>query len=127
MELASQMAARLLSLVARWLTGIEIHPARRSDGGFSSITAWASIAETAEIGDDCTLYHGVTLGGPRGAKKRHPTLGNSVVVGAGAKILGPITVGDNARVGSNSVVVKDAPQGDRRWYSRTCHRSENRC
>ncbi|MGH8635232.1 MAG: serine O-acetyltransferase EpsC, partial [Burkholderiales bacterium] len=70
------------------------------------------IGETAEIGDDCTLYHGVTLGGTSWNKgKRHPTLGKGVVVGAGAKILGPITVGDGARIGSNAVVVKDVPPG----------------
>jgi serine O-acetyltransferase len=70
------------------------------------------IGETAEIGDDCTLYHGVTLGGTTWRKeKRHPTLGNSVVIGAGAKVLGPIMVGDGARIGSNSVVVKDVPSG----------------
>ncbi len=105
--------ARVLSQLARWLTGIEIHPGckigRRFfiDHGMGVV-----IGETAEIGDDCTLYHGVTLGGTTWRKeKRHPTLGNNVVVGAGAKILGPITVGDNARVGSNSVVVKDVPAG----------------
>jgi serine O-acetyltransferase len=70
------------------------------------------IGETAEIGDDCTLYHGVTLGGTSWNKgKRHPTLGNGVVVGAGAKILGPITVGAGAKIGSNAVVVKDVPAG----------------
>ena len=70
------------------------------------------IGETAEIGDDCTLYHGVTLGGTTWNKgKRHPTLCNGVVIGAGAKVLGPITVGDNARIGSNAVVVKDVPAG----------------
>ena len=70
------------------------------------------IGETAEIGDDCTLYHGVTLGGTSWNKgKRHPTLGKGVVVGAGAKILGPITIGEGARIGSNAVVVKDVPPG----------------
>jgi len=70
------------------------------------------IGETAEIGDDCTLYHGVTLGGTSWNKgKRHPTLGKGVVVGAGAKILGPITIGDGARIGSNAVVVRDVPPG----------------
>jgi len=70
------------------------------------------IGETAEIGDDCTLYHGVTLGGTSWNKgKRHPTLGNNVVIGAGAKVLGPINVADNARIGSNSVVVKDVQDG----------------
>src|SRR3990170_1612420 len=104
---------RIVSHVGRWLTGIEIHPGaavgRRFfiDHGMGVV-----IGETAEIGDDCTLYHGVTLGGTSWNKgKRHPTLGKNVVVGAGAKILGPITIGDNARVGSNSVVVKDVPAG----------------
>ncbi len=105
--------ARMLAHLGRWLTGIEIHPGatigRRFfiDHGMGVV-----IGETAEIGDDCTLYHGVTLGGTSWQKeKRHPTLGKNVVVGAGAKILGPITLGDNARVGSNSVVVKDVPPG----------------
>ena len=105
--------ARLLSHLSRWLTGIEIHPGatiRRRffiDHGMGVV-----IGETAEIGDDCTLYHGVTLGGTSWSKgKRHPTLGKGVVVGAGAKILGPIVVGDGARVGSNAVVVKDVPPG----------------
>ncbi|MDG2353716.1 MAG: serine O-acetyltransferase [Gammaproteobacteria bacterium] len=100
--------ARFISMLARWFTGIEIHPGatigRRFfiDHGMGVV-----IGETAEIGDDCTLYHGVTLGGTTWKKgKRHPTLGNNVVIGAGAKILGPITLGDDVRVGSNSVVVK---------------------
>ncbi|MBT4923817.1 MAG: serine O-acetyltransferase [Candidatus Thioglobus sp.] len=100
--------ARFVSTLARWLTGIEIHPGavigRRFfiDHGMGVV-----IGETAEIGDDVTLYHGVTLGGTTWQKgKRHPTLGNNVVIGAGAKILGPITLSDNVRVGSNSVVVK---------------------
>ncbi|HEX3059510.1 MAG TPA: serine O-acetyltransferase EpsC, partial [Usitatibacter sp.] len=94
-------------------TGIEIHPGatigRRVfiDHGMGVV-----IGETAEIGDDCTLYHGVTLGGVSWDKgKRHPTLGKGVVIGAGAKILGPFTVGDGAKVGSNSVVVKAVPAG----------------
>jgi len=105
--------ARLLAQVARWLTGIEIHPgAKIGRRFFIDHGMGVVIGETAEIGDDCTLYHGVTLGGTTWRKeKRHPTLGNNVVVGAGAKILGPITVGDNARSGSNSVVVKDVPAG----------------
>jgi len=105
--------ARVLSHLARWLTGIEIHPGasigRRFfiDHGMGVV-----IGETAEIGDDCTLYHGVTLGGTSWEPgKRHPTLKDNVVVGAGAKILGPITIGAGARVGSNSVVVKDVPAG----------------
>lgn len=108
-----KLLARLLSQLGRWLTGIEIHPGatvgRRFfiDHGMGVV-----IGETAEIGDGCTIYHGVTLGGTTWHKgKRHPTLGNHVVVGAGAKILGPITIGANARVGSNSVVVKDVPEG----------------
>jgi len=105
--------ARLLAQAGRWLTGIEIHPgAKIGRRFFIDHGMGVVIGETAEIGDDCTLYHGVTLGGTTWRKeKRHPTLGNNVVVGAGAKILGPITVGDNARVGSNSVVVKDVPAG----------------
>lgn len=105
--------ARLTSHVGRFLTGIEIHPGasigRRFfiDHGMGVV-----IGETAEVGDDCTLYHGVTLGGTSWNKgKRHPTLGNGVVLGAGAKILGPITIGDGARVGSNAVVVKSVPPG----------------
>ena len=105
--------AQFVAHIARFLTGIEIHPAARLgrrvfiDHGFGVV-----IGETAEVGDDCTLYQGVTLGGTSWQpEKRHPTLGNNVVVGAGAKILGPITVGDGARIGSNSVVVKDVPPG----------------
>ncbi len=105
--------ARLLSHFARWLTGVEIHPGatigRRFfiDHGMGVV-----IGETAVIGNDCTLYHGVTLGGTSWKKgKRHPTLGDNVVVGAGAKVLGPLTIGDGARVGSNAVVVKDVPEG----------------
>jgi serine O-acetyltransferase len=103
--------ARMVSHIARWLTGIEIHPGavigRRFfiDHGMGVV-----IGETAVIGDDCTLYHGVTLGGTSWQKgKRHPTLGHHVVIGAGAKVLGPFTVGDHARIGSNSVVVKEVP------------------
>lgn len=103
--------ARLLSQFARWLTGVEIHPGavigRRLfiDHGMGVV-----IGETAEIGDDVTLYHGVTLGGVSLEKgKRHPTLGDKVVVGAGAKILGDITIGSGSRVGANAVVVKPVP------------------
>jgi len=104
--------ARVVSNIARLLTGIEIHPGavigRRFfiDHGMGVV-----IGETAVIGDDCTLYHGVTLGGTSWKKgKRHPTLGNNVVVGAGAKVLGPLNVGQGARIGSNAVVVKDVPE-----------------
>ena len=103
--------ARVLSNIVRWYTGIEIHPGavigRRF---FIDHGTGVVIGETAEIGDDCTLYHGVTLGGTTWKKgKRHPTLGDNVVIGAGAKVLGPITIGTGARVGSNAVVTKDVP------------------
>jgi len=106
--------ARVVSQTARFLTGIEIHPGAKMgrrvfiDHGYGVV-----IGETAIVGDDCTIYQGVTLGGTRLYKgeKRHPTLGQGVVVGAGAKILGGFTVGDNARIGSNAVVVKPVPAG----------------
>jgi len=105
--------ARWLSHLARFLTGIEIHPGatvgRRVfiDHGMGVV-----VGETAEIGDDCTIYQGVTLGGTAlNRAKRHPTLERGVVVGAGAKVLGPFTVGAGARIGSNSVVVKAVPPG----------------
>jgi len=102
---------RLLSHLGRFLTGIEIHPgATIGRGFFIDHGMGVVIGETAEIGDNCTLYHGVTLGGTSWAKeKRHPTLGNNVVIGAGAKILGPFKVGDDSKIGSNSVVVKEVP------------------
>ncbi|HWQ39158.1 MAG TPA: serine O-acetyltransferase [Burkholderiales bacterium] len=105
--------ARWLSHWSRWLTGIEIHPgAKIGRRVFIDHGMGVVVGETAEIGDDCTLYQGVTLGGTSWQKgKRHPTLGNGVVVGAGAKILGPVHVGDGAKVGSNAVVVKDVPDG----------------
>lgn len=105
--------ARFLSHLARWVTGIEIHPgARIGRRFFIDHGMGVVIGETAEIGDDCTLYHGVTLGGTSWEKgKRHPTLGNDVVIGAGAKVLGPITIGDDVRIGSNSVVLKDVAAG----------------
>lgn len=105
--------ARFISHIARWLTGIEIHPGatigRRVfiDHGMGVV-----IGETAVIGDDCTLYHGVTLGGTSWNKgKRHPTLEAGVVIGAGAKVLGPIIIGAGAKIGSNAVVVKEVPAG----------------
>jgi serine O-acetyltransferase len=105
--------ARLVSHLARLLTGIEIHPgARIGRRFFIDHGMGVVIGETAVIGDDCTLYHGVTLGGTSWEKgKRHPTLGHDVVVGAGAKVLGPIEIGDGARIGSNAVVVKSIPNG----------------
>src|SRR6476659_2270485 len=107
------LAGRFVSHIARVLTGIEIHPgARIGKRLFIDHGMGVVIGETAEIGDDCTLYHGVTLGGTSWNKgKRHPTLGNGVVIGAGAKILGPLLIGDNAKIGSNAVVVRDVPPG----------------
>ncbi len=112
-RLGLRWLARWISALSRWLTGIEIHPgARIGQRFFIDHGMGVVIGETAEIGDDCTLYHGVTLGGTSWEKgKRHPTLGNNVVVGAGAKVLGPIILGDGVRVGSNSVVVKDVLSG----------------
>lgn len=108
-----KILARWVSQISRWLTGIEIHPGatigRRFfiDHGMGVV-----IGETAEIGDDVTIYQGVTLGGTSWKKgKRHPTLEDGVIVGAGAKVLGPFTVGKNARVGSNAVVTKEVPEG----------------
>ena len=105
--------ARFASHWSRFLPGIEIHPgAKIGRRAFIDHGMGVVIGETAELGDDCTLYHGVTLGGTTWNKgKRHPTLGNGVVIGAGAKVLGPIIVGDGARIGSNAVVVKDVPPG----------------
>ncbi|WP_371732440.1 serine O-acetyltransferase [Azospirillum sp. TSH58] len=105
--------ARFLSYLARALTNIDIHPgATIGRRFFIDHGAGVVIGETAEVGDDVTLYHGVTLGGTSWTKgKRHPTLGDGVLVGSGAKILGPITVGAHCRVGANSVVTKDVPEG----------------
>jgi serine O-acetyltransferase len=102
---------RFVSHIGRFLTGIEIHPgARIGKGFFIDHGMGVVIGETAEIGENCTLYHGVTLGGTSWAKeKRHPTLKDNVVIGAGAKILGPFEVGENSKIGSNSVVVKEVP------------------
>ncbi len=104
--------ARLSSHIGRFLTGIEIHPgATIGHRVFIDHGMGVVIGETAIVGDECTLYHGVTLGGTSWNKgKRHPTLEEGVVIGAGAKVLGPITIGKNARIGSNAVVVKDIPQ-----------------
>lgn len=115
-----RLPGRFIMQVARWLTGIEIHPAARIgrrffiDHGMGVV-----IGETAEIGDDVTFYHGVTLGGllpsvdsdSQRSMKRHPTIGDGVIIGAGAQILGPVRIGDMARVGANSVVIKDVADG----------------
>ncbi len=105
--------ARFISFVGRWFTGIEIHPgAEIGRRFFIDHGMGVVIGETAVIGDDCTLYHGVTLGGTSWNKgKRHPTLHDGVVIGAGAKVLGPIEIGAGSRVGSNSVVIKSVPAG----------------
>jgi len=102
---------RFVSHIARFLTGIEIHPGARIGAGFFIDHGMGTvIGETAEIGDDVTLYHNVTLGGVSWKKeKRHPTLEDHVVVGAGAQVLGPIRIGARARIGANAVVVKEAP------------------
>jgi len=106
-----RLSARFLSQLARLLTGIEIHPAARIGRGlFIDHGMAAVIGETTEIGDDCTLYQGVTLGGTgKETGKRHPTLGNNVVVGVGASLLGNIVIGDNALVGAGSVVIRSVP------------------
>lgn len=105
--------ARWLSQLARWLTGIEIHPgAKIGERFFIDHGMGVVIGETAEIGDDVTIYQGVTLGGVSlNVGKRHPTIGDGVVVGAGAKVLGGFTVGKGARIGSNAVVVREVPEG----------------
>lgn len=105
--------ARLISQLSRFFTGIEIHPgAKIGRGLFIDHGMGVVIGETAEIGDNVLLYHGVTLGGTGKDKgKRHPTIGNGVVIGTGAKVLGPIKVGDNAKIGANSVVLKPVPEG----------------
>ncbi len=111
-NLGLKWVARFMSTVSRWFTGVEIHPgARIGQRFFIDHGMGVVIGETAVIGDDCTLYHGVTLGGTSWKKgKRHPTLENSVVVGAGAKVLGPVVISQGVRIGSNAVVVKDVPE-----------------
>jgi len=105
--------ARLISQLSRFFTGIEIHPgATIGKGLFIDHGMGVVIGETAEIGDDVMLYHGVTLGGTGKDKgKRHPTVGDNVVIGSGAKILGPIKIGRNAKIGANAVVLRDVPEG----------------
>ncbi|WP_300261869.1 serine O-acetyltransferase EpsC [Clostridium sp.] len=104
--------ARLISQLGRFFTGIEIHPgAKIGKGLFIDHGMGVVIGETAEVGDNVTIYHGVTLGGTGKDKgKRHPTIGNNVIIGCGAKILGPISIGDGAKIGANSVVLKDIPE-----------------
>ena len=101
--------ARLISQISRFITGIEIHPgAQIGDRLFIDHGMGIVIGETAEIGNDCTIYHQVTLGGTGKDKyKRHPTLGNNVMVGTGARVLGPINIGNNVKIGASAVVLKD--------------------
>ena len=110
-RLGLKTLARMYSNLSRTLTGVEIHPAAKIgrrvfiDHGMGIV-----IGETAEVGDDCLIYHSVTLGGTSLEKtKRHPTIGNSVLIGMGAKIIGPVTIGDHCRIGANAVVNKDVP------------------
>lgn len=105
--------ARFFCEVSRFITGIEIHPGAKIgkrlviDHGMGVV-----IGETSEVGDDCIIFHGVTLGGVKfDPVKRHPTVGNRVLIGAGAKILGPVNIGEDAKVGANSVLTKDLPAG----------------
>ena len=106
-----RLLARIISHISRWLTGIEIHPgAKIGRRFFIDHGMGVVIGETTEIGNDVTIYHQVTLGGTSTKKgKRHPTIGNNVVIGAGAKILGPVKIGNNCKIGANSVVIKDVP------------------
>jgi len=108
-----KLLARFISHACRFLTGVEIHPGAKIGRRFFIDHGMAVvIGETAEIGDDCTIYHQVTLGGTSWERvKRHPTLGNNVVIGAGAKVLGPHTVGDDSKIGAGSVVVTEVPPG----------------
>lgn len=107
----AKVAARTLGEVTRILTGVDIHPgATLGTGLFIDHATGVVIGETAEVGDDVTIYHGVTLGGSgKDSGKRHPTIGDRVTIGAGAKILGAIKVGDDSRIGANAVVVKEVP------------------
>jgi serine O-acetyltransferase len=107
----ARVAARVFAELTRILTGVEIHPGAVLGAGlFIDHATGVVIGETAEVGDNVTIYHGVTLGGTgTDTGKRHPTIGDRVIVGAGAKILGPIKIGDDSRIGANAVVVKEVP------------------
>jgi serine O-acetyltransferase len=107
----ARLAARIFAELTRILTGVEIHPgAILGNGLFIDHATGVVIGETAEVGDDVTIYHGVTLGGTgRDTGKRHPTVGDRVIIGAGAKVLGPVKIGDDSRIGANAVVVKEVP------------------
>lgn len=105
--------ARLVSQISRFFTGIEIHPGATLGAGILIDHGMGVvIGETAELGDRITIYHGTTLGGTGKEKgKRHPTVGNNVIIGAGAKVLGAINIGSNSKIGANAVVIKDVPEG----------------
>lgn len=105
--------SRLISQISRFITGIEIHPgAKIGEGILIDHGMGVVIGETAEIGNRVTIYHGTTLGGTgKDTGKRHPTVGNDVVIGAGAKVLGPVNIGSNVKIGANAVVLKDVPSG----------------
>ena len=107
----ARLAARVFAELTRILTGVEIHPGAVLGGGlFIDHATGVVIGETAEVGEDVTIYHGVTLGGSgRDTGKRHPTIGDRVIIGAGAKVLGAIKIGDDSRIGANAVVVKEVP------------------
>jgi serine O-acetyltransferase len=109
----AKLAARAFAELTRILTGVEIHPgATLGTGLFIDHATGVVIGETAEVGDDVIIFHGVTLGGTSlDPGKRHPTVGDRVIIGAGAKILGPIKIGDDSRIGANAVVVKEVPAG----------------
>ena len=110
-NLGFKFIARLISQIGRFLTGIEIHPgAQIGERLFIDHGMEIVIGETTTIGDNCTIYHGVTLGGTgKDTQKRHPDIGNNVIIGCGAKILGPIKIGNNVKIGANAVVLKDVP------------------
>lgn len=113
-KLKLRTLSRVFANITRWITGIEIHPGARIgkrvviDHGMGVV-----IGETAEVGDDVLMYHGVTLGGKSLKEgKRHPTVGNNVIIGAGAKLIGPIHVGDKVKIGANAVITKDVPENN---------------
>jgi len=112
-KLNLKFIARFISQIARFLTGIEIHPgAKIGQKLFIDHGMGIVIGETAEIGNNCTIYHGVTLGGTGKHKtKRHPTVGNNVIIGCGAKVLGPIKIGNGSKIGAGAVVLKDVEKG----------------
>jgi serine O-acetyltransferase len=129
----AKLAARVFAELTRIVTGVEIHPgAILGTGLFIDHATGVVIGETAEVGDDVTIFHGVTLGGTSSDPgKRHPTIGDRVIIGAGAKVLGPIKIGDDSRIGANAVVVKEVPAGASvvgvpgQVISRTTSASEN--